>query len=88
MVTGSLARRYAKALLEIGIKQNNFDALGKELDRAADTLRHSPELPPLPETPKVPEVPKAPELPPLPETPKAPELPPLPETPKAPEQPK
>ena len=44
MVTGSLARRYAKALLEIGIKQQNFDALGKELDRAADTLRHSPEL--------------------------------------------
>lgn len=44
MITGSIARRYAKALLEIGIQQNTFDALGKELDRAADTLRSSPEL--------------------------------------------
>jgi F-type H+-transporting ATPase subunit delta len=44
MVTGSLARRYAKALLEIGIAQQTYDALGKELDRAADTLRGSPEL--------------------------------------------
>jgi F-type H+-transporting ATPase subunit delta len=44
VITGSLARRYAKALLEIGIQQNIYDALGKELDRAADTLRHSPEL--------------------------------------------
>ena len=44
MITGSLARRYAKALLEIGIQQQTYDALGKELDRAADTLRSSPEL--------------------------------------------
>ncbi len=44
MVTGSLARRYAKALLEIGIAQQTYDALGKELDRAADTLKSSPEL--------------------------------------------
>jgi F-type H+-transporting ATPase subunit delta len=44
MVTGSIARRYAKALLEIGIQQQTYDALGKELDRAADTLRQSPEL--------------------------------------------
>ena len=44
MITGSLARRYAKALLELGIQQNTFDALGKELERAADTLRASPEL--------------------------------------------
>ncbi|HEX8951966.1 MAG TPA: ATP synthase F1 subunit delta [Polyangia bacterium] len=44
MITGSIARRYAKALLEIGIQQQTFDALGKELDRAADTLRSSPEL--------------------------------------------
>ena len=44
MITGSLSRRYAKALLEIGISQNTFDALGKELERAADTLRASPEL--------------------------------------------
>jgi F-type H+-transporting ATPase subunit delta len=44
VITGSIARRYAKALLEIGIQQNTFDALGKELERAADTLRASPEL--------------------------------------------
>ena len=44
MITGSLARRYAKALLEIGVKQQTYDALGKELDRAADMLRSSPEL--------------------------------------------
>ena len=44
MITGSLARRYAKALLEIGIQQQTYDALGKEIDRAADTLRSSPEL--------------------------------------------
>ena len=44
MIIGSIARRYAKALLEIGIKQQTYDALGKELDRAADTLRSSPEL--------------------------------------------
>ena len=44
MVTGSLARRYAKAMLEIGIRQQTYDALGRELDRAADTLQRSPEL--------------------------------------------
>ena len=44
MITGSLARRYAKALLEIGIHDHSFDAFGKELDRAGDTLRASPEL--------------------------------------------
>ena len=44
MIVGSIARRYAKALLEIGVQQQTYDALGKELDRAADTLRSSPEL--------------------------------------------
>jgi F-type H+-transporting ATPase subunit delta len=44
VITGSIARRYAKALLEIGIKQQTYDALGKELDRAADMLKSSPEL--------------------------------------------
>ena len=44
MITGSLSRRYAKALLEIGIAQQTYDALGKELERAVDTLRSSPEL--------------------------------------------
>jgi F-type H+-transporting ATPase subunit delta len=44
VITGSIARRYAKALLEIGIQQQTYDALGKEVERAADTLRSSPEL--------------------------------------------
>ncbi len=44
MITGSLARRYAKALLDIGVKQQTYDALGKELDRTADTFTRSPEL--------------------------------------------
>ena len=44
MINGSIARRYAKALLEIGIKQQTYDALGKELDRLADTFARSPEL--------------------------------------------
>jgi F-type H+-transporting ATPase subunit delta len=44
VITGSIARRYAKALLDIGVKQQTFDALGKELDRAADVFVKSPEL--------------------------------------------
>ena len=44
MIVGSIARRYAKALLEIGIKQQTYDALGKELDRLADTFGKSAEL--------------------------------------------
>jgi F-type H+-transporting ATPase subunit delta len=44
MITGSIARRYAKALLEIGIQENSYDAFGKELDRAAEMLKSSPEL--------------------------------------------
>jgi F-type H+-transporting ATPase subunit delta len=44
VIVGSIARRYAKALLSIGIAHQSFDAIGKELDRAADMLRSSPEL--------------------------------------------
>lgn len=44
MITGSIGRRYAKALLEIGIKTQSYDALGKELDRTADAFQSSPEL--------------------------------------------
>jgi F-type H+-transporting ATPase subunit delta len=44
VITGSLARRYAKALLEIGVKQSTYDALGRELDRLAETFTKSPEL--------------------------------------------
>ena len=44
MVTGSLARRYAKALLSLGIEQQTYDALGKELDRLASAYHASPDL--------------------------------------------
>lgn len=44
MISGSIGRRYAKALLQIGIESHSFDALGRELDRAAETVAGSPEL--------------------------------------------
>jgi F-type H+-transporting ATPase subunit delta len=44
MIVGSVARRYAKALLDLGVKQQTYDAIGKELDRTADTFVRSPEL--------------------------------------------
>ncbi len=44
MIAGSIGRRYAKALLQIGIASKSFDALGRELDRAAETVASSPEL--------------------------------------------
>jgi F-type H+-transporting ATPase subunit delta len=44
MAAGSLARRYAKALLEIGIATQTFDALGKELSRLTTQLAGSAEL--------------------------------------------
>ncbi len=44
MIGGSIGRRYAKALLQIGVATKSFDALGRELDRAADTISRSPEL--------------------------------------------
>jgi F-type H+-transporting ATPase subunit delta len=44
MVTGSIARRYAKAMLAIGVREKTYDSLGRELDRAAETLAQSPEL--------------------------------------------
>lgn len=44
MITGSVARRYAKALLEIGVATQSYDANGKELDRVAAAFVASPEL--------------------------------------------
>ena len=44
MIAGSIGRRYAKALLSIGIESQSYDALGRELDRAAETIATSPEL--------------------------------------------
>ncbi len=44
MIVGSIGRRYAKALLQIGVATKSFDALGRELDRAAETIARSSEL--------------------------------------------
>ncbi len=44
MVTGSLARRYAKALLAIGVSDNNFEQLGKEVANVAAAFDSSLEL--------------------------------------------
>lgn len=40
----AVARRYAKALLSIGVERQSYDALNKELERAAETFQRSPEL--------------------------------------------
>ena len=44
MVTGSLARRYAKAIFQIGESQKNLDKLGADLDTLARAMKTSPEL--------------------------------------------
>ncbi len=43
-MNGSLGRRYAKALLDIGIEQKTFDSFGKELERTVDMFERSAEL--------------------------------------------
>lgn len=44
MVTGSLARRYARALLELGNAGGNLDALGSDLRTFAGAMKSSAEL--------------------------------------------
>lgn len=44
MVSGSLARRYAKAVFEIGSKQGNLDKIGADLRSFAKAMRESKEL--------------------------------------------
>jgi F-type H+-transporting ATPase subunit delta len=44
MVTGSLARRYARAVLEIGLSQGNLDKLGADLRSLAAAMKTSAEL--------------------------------------------
>jgi F-type H+-transporting ATPase subunit delta len=44
VIAGSIGRRYAKALLQIGVASQSYDALGRELDRAAETISSSAEL--------------------------------------------
>lgn len=44
MIVGSIARRYAKALLEIGVAHKNYDALLKEVERVVSVWNGSPDL--------------------------------------------
>lgn len=44
MVSGSLARRYARAVLELGVEQNNAEKLGAEIGALAEAMKISPEL--------------------------------------------
>ena len=44
MVTGSLARRYARAVLEIGIANGNLDKIGADLRSLAKAMHESTEL--------------------------------------------
>ena len=43
-LSGSIARRYAKALFEIGVAEGNYERLGNELDDLAQAFAISPEL--------------------------------------------
>lgn len=44
MATGSLARRYARALLQIGLEEKNLDQLGKDVQSLAAAVASSDEL--------------------------------------------
>ncbi|HEX4450192.1 MAG TPA: ATP synthase F1 subunit delta [Kofleriaceae bacterium] len=44
MITGSLARRYAKALFEIGLAQHNVEHLGTDVRAIAAAMKESAEL--------------------------------------------
>lgn len=44
MVTGSLARRYARAIVEIGTANSNLDTIGADLRALANAMHSSPEL--------------------------------------------
>lgn len=41
---GSVARRYAKAIFEIGVEKDNFELLGRQISDLADLWKDSPEL--------------------------------------------
>ncbi len=44
MVTGSLSRRYAKAILQIGVAQGNLDRIGADVRALAASMKESAEL--------------------------------------------
>jgi F-type H+-transporting ATPase subunit delta len=44
VISLTVARKYARAFLEIGLQEGNYDALGKELEMLADLLKKNREL--------------------------------------------
>jgi F-type H+-transporting ATPase subunit delta len=44
MISLTIAKKYAKALLEVGLKDGNYETLGQDLNRMADLLKESKEL--------------------------------------------
>ncbi|HKA89646.1 MAG TPA: ATP synthase F1 subunit delta [Haliangiales bacterium] len=44
MISGSLARRYARALLDLGVQNDTFEQIGKELDELAAMYSGSRDL--------------------------------------------
>jgi F-type H+-transporting ATPase subunit delta len=44
MIAGSIPRRYAKALLEIGVADGNYERIGREVRAFARAIKLSPEL--------------------------------------------
>ena len=44
MISLTLARKYARALIEIGLQEGNYEALGKDLEKMADLIKANKEL--------------------------------------------
>ncbi len=44
MIAGSISRRYARALMGIGVASSTYEMLGRELRDLADAMQSSPEL--------------------------------------------
>jgi F-type H+-transporting ATPase subunit delta len=44
MISLTLARKYARAFLEIGLQEGNYEALGKDLEKMAELLKQNKEL--------------------------------------------
>jgi F-type H+-transporting ATPase subunit delta len=44
MINVTIAKKYAKAFLEIGLQDGNYEALGQDLNKMADLLRENKEL--------------------------------------------
>ena len=44
MISLTLARKYARALLEIGLQEGNYEDLGKDLGKMAELLKENKEL--------------------------------------------